>query len=255
MPILIRCPSCERPLRVPDSLLSKKVKCPSCQTRFTAEPEGPEPPENADAEEAPAERPASRRPAPPVEEGVTDRPSRSGSRPARRRPADEEEPEEQEESDEEEEERPRRRRRRRRRRRGYSGAAASAVTGPAIALMIVGGLGTAVHAVFLVLRILNVGMLAANGGPPGANPHDEAYRAGVVVGGAMGIIIDVLGIIWGIVVVLGAIQMKALKNHGLAMTTCILAMVPINCCCILGLPFGIWGLAAINRPEVREAFR
>jgi hypothetical protein len=245
MPILIRCPSCERQLRVPDKLLGKMVKCPSCQARFTAEPEGPEPEEGA--EEAPPERPVGRRRAPPAEEGVTERPSRSG-----RSPADEEEPDE----EEEEEERPRRRRRRRGRRWRYSGAAASAVTGPAIALMIVGGLGIGVAALSLVLRILNVGMMAANqgGAPPGGNPHDEAFRAGVILGGTLGIVIDVFGILWGIFVLLGAIQMKALKNHGLAITTCIIAMIPGNCCCLLGLPFGIWGLAVINRPEVKDAF-
>jgi predicted Zn finger-like uncharacterized protein len=36
MPETIRCPQCGRELRVPDSLLGKKVKCPSCATTFSA---------------------------------------------------------------------------------------------------------------------------------------------------------------------------------------------------------------------------
>jgi predicted Zn finger-like uncharacterized protein len=36
MPIQISCPSCSRPLRVPDHLLGQLVKCPNCQQQFTA---------------------------------------------------------------------------------------------------------------------------------------------------------------------------------------------------------------------------
>src|SRR5262245_5383975 len=36
MPEVTSCPSCARQLRVPDSLLGKAVKCPSCGTNFTA---------------------------------------------------------------------------------------------------------------------------------------------------------------------------------------------------------------------------
>jgi len=34
----------------------------------------------------------------------------------------------------------------------------------------------------------------------------------------------------------------------------IVAMVPCNICCLLGLPFGIWALVVIVRPEVKDAF-
>src|SRR5947209_2382898 len=36
MPTEISCPSCLRQLRVPDDLLGKTVRCPSCQSTFTA---------------------------------------------------------------------------------------------------------------------------------------------------------------------------------------------------------------------------
>src|SRR5437773_7815439 len=32
---LVECPACERRLRVPDTLIGKKVKCPSCSQMFT----------------------------------------------------------------------------------------------------------------------------------------------------------------------------------------------------------------------------
>lgn len=39
MPIQITCPSCSRQLRVPDDLVGKYVKCPSCDKTFTASAE------------------------------------------------------------------------------------------------------------------------------------------------------------------------------------------------------------------------
>ena len=35
MPIQISCPACGRALRVPDELIGKPVKCPSCYQQFT----------------------------------------------------------------------------------------------------------------------------------------------------------------------------------------------------------------------------
>jgi hypothetical protein len=72
MPAIISCPSCDRTLRVPDELLGKKVKCPSCGLIFVGtaearsreevdpEPEKPAPKKspfaNVDFGEEPAER-------------------------------------------------------------------------------------------------------------------------------------------------------------------------------------------------------
>jgi predicted Zn finger-like uncharacterized protein len=97
MNVTIPCPSCQRTLRVPESLLGQDVKCPSCAHLFTA-------PEHVEEEVAarpapPPERP-SRRPAapPPEEDDYDDEP-----RPSRRRPR-------QEDYDDEDDDVPRRRR-------------------------------------------------------------------------------------------------------------------------------------------------
>jgi hypothetical protein len=54
----------------------------------------------------------------------------------------------------------------------------------------------------------------------------------------------------------GALQMRSLKNFGLAMASAILVMVPCGSywCCCLGLPIGIWALVTMNKPEVKSAF-
>ena len=67
MPITVDCPSCSRKLRVPDELLAKQVKCPSCGTTFTAsavagetesvraEPPAEEPPQPSQLQPPPRE--------------------------------------------------------------------------------------------------------------------------------------------------------------------------------------------------------
>src|SRR5437879_6315606 len=65
MPITITCPSCARTLRVPDGLLGKKVKCPSCATAFQASAGSEaEPQHNVYADEG-APLPSKRVPAAP----------------------------------------------------------------------------------------------------------------------------------------------------------------------------------------------
>jgi predicted Zn finger-like uncharacterized protein len=81
MSFTISCPSCQRTLRVPESLLGQAVKCPSCATNFTA-------PDNIEEEAAPRpsaapERPSRRPAAPPPEDDYDDEP-----RPSRRRSRD-----------------------------------------------------------------------------------------------------------------------------------------------------------------------
>lgn len=57
MPIQLACPSCGRALRVPDALLGKAVKCPSCEATFDAAAAAPPP----DAIREPAAAPVQRR--------------------------------------------------------------------------------------------------------------------------------------------------------------------------------------------------
>jgi predicted Zn finger-like uncharacterized protein len=66
MAIIINCPSCERKLRVPDELLGKNVKCPSCQTLFVGKSQPSQPvPAAATASPPAADRTADAPPNPP----------------------------------------------------------------------------------------------------------------------------------------------------------------------------------------------
>lgn len=59
-----------------------------------------------------------------------------------------------------------------------------------------------------------------------------------------------------VLILVGAVKMKNLSSRGWAYTSAILAMIPCtsSICCLLGLPFGIWALIALNNPDVKRAF-
>jgi ABC-type proline/glycine betaine transport system permease subunit len=51
--------------------------------------------------------------------------------------------------------------------------------------------------------------------------------------------------------------MRKLKSYSFAMAMLILNMIPCcnSCCCLVGLPIGIWGLTVLMKPEVKRAFQ
>jgi hypothetical protein len=48
--------------------------------------------------------------------------------------------------------------------------------------------------------------------------------------------------------------MLRLRTYGLAITGAIVALLPCNPGCLLGLPFGIWALVALAQPDIKDAF-
>jgi hypothetical protein len=55
-------------------------------------------------------------------------------------------------------------------------------------------------------------------------------------------------------VLFGALKMLRMENRSLAIAACIVALLPCSCCCFFGIPFGIWGLIVLNKPEVKSQF-
>jgi len=127
-------------------------------------------------------------------------------------------------------------------------AARSQVTAPAVALMISAILGILYQAAMMLFRVLGTPFLLAQ-----QNAQMPAWIA--ALSGTVGTIMGVVGILIGLVILFGAIKMKRLEGYTLAVTSCILAMVPcLSPCCLLGLPFGIWALVVLCKPEVKAAF-
>lgn len=135
---------------------------------------------------------------------------------------------------------------------GSREAALSAVRGPAIALIITAALGIAYYLFNGVLTLVGGGAVFHQQIPPNVPPEVRQFLEGMrgPLAGAVNLFVAaILGF-----VLYGAIKMLRLQSYGLVFAACIVAMIPCNCCCLLGLPFGIWGLVVLNKPEVKSHF-
>jgi hypothetical protein len=121
---------------------------------------------------------------------------------------------------------------------------------PAILLAVAAGIAAFTQVVLLILRVFGAGIGALTGGRA---PEQVAH----LMAGTIGVIIGVLVLLIQAFIIWGAMQMRQLRSYGAAMAASILGMVPcfFPCCCPLGLPFGIWALVVLLRPEVKTAFR
>lgn len=129
--------------------------------------------------------------------------------------------------------------------------AEQAIKGPAIALIVTAGLGIALSLLGLAMAVTG----ADNPPPmPGMDPEFVHYFR-MFAYGPVGIGTKILSLTVSIFLLYGALQMPKLNRHGLAMTTAIIAMIPcFSPCCFLGLPFGIWALVVLSKPEVKSQF-
>jgi hypothetical protein len=214
--IILNCPQCGRTLRVPENLLGRLVKCPACGLTFSA-PDGAAEPEPV----APAQV-DQYSPEADFEEG---RPQ--GSR------LDTWAPEE-----------------------AGDERARALITPPAILMLLSGILGLLAD----VGQALYVAAKIRFPDPAPAQPPQnilEALQQEIAQGaaGPVPIILGAVFAIMSILVIIAAVQMLRLRAYAFAIAGTVLAMVNAgNCCCLLGLPAGIWALATLSRPEVRSAF-
>ena len=68
-------------------------------------------------------------------------------------------------------------------------------------------------------------------------------------------IFTIVGILLAIVVFIGGMKMRNMKNWGLCMAASIIALFPCTSpCCCLGIPIGIWALIVLMDSAVKDAF-
>ena len=121
----------------------------------------------------------------------------------------------------------------------------SAVQGPAIALMVVGGLFIGYALLVIINMVFGLGLSAMAG---------NLGSLGTAMYGARGVMSILINFALGGVILYGAMQMKELKNYNLALVASIAAMLPCNCCCCINIAVGIWALVILMKPEVKAAF-
>jgi hypothetical protein len=126
------------------------------------------------------------------------------------------------------------------------------IKGPATGVLVTGILGGVLAVAGIGARVLGLTFMQGFG-MQGGNPAQEAINK--IVGGAS-VIQGLLHLAVAGFIIYGALQMKKLVNHRLAMATAIVALVPcLSPCCLLGMPFGIWALVVLNKPEVKSTFQ
>jgi hypothetical protein len=131
-------------------------------------------------------------------------------------------------------------------------AALQAVKGPTIALIVTASLGVAYYGFSGLFNLSTGGAMFHHEMPPNIPPQMRAFIEGMH-GPLAGVINLVIAALNGFVL-FGAIKLLRLRNYGVAMAASIVAMLPCQCCCLFGLPFGIWALVVLNRPEVKSQF-
>ena len=135
---------------------------------------------------------------------------------------------------------------------GGRDAALQMVKGPVIGLKV-----TAIVGLVLVVVGFVVNVLTLSGYHFGMQQmyDPQVQKLFNTLGGGLGIVQNIIGGIVGVIVLLGAAKMQKLQNYQFALTASIVAMVPcISPCCVFGLPFGIWALVVLNKPEVKSQF-
>jgi hypothetical protein len=232
MSIRFRCSTCGKLLQVPDEAAGKSARCPGCGKTI------PIPWESI--EDLPQALPI------PADSGEAE-------------PPREKEDYSQAEDTKEAAERRRRVGKKRRRSVGLESLrsrAFSRVYLPALFLISLASAHMIITLVSLPYNLKNLGDLvavqekAAQRRMPGREANVmQAYTAGLILGCAT-------VVISGTIVIIGAVQMARLRNYSLAMTAAVLSIIPCTspCCCLIGMPIGIWAYTVLQAPDVKDAF-
>lgn len=122
---------------------------------------------------------------------------------------------------------------------------------PAIGLMVAGILNGATGLLILIGGLFRL-MKAV---PEQAMPIDGAEKFGFIFGTFLIYGIAAISLLATPVIIYGAIQMMKGKRAGLAKLASVLAIIPVTACCfVVGIPFGIWSLVVLSKPEVKAVF-
>lgn len=127
------------------------------------------------------------------------------------------------------------------------------VKGPAISLMVVGGLSFVLEVLSILANLLGFSLMGAQDMSQFEGMKGMEWLA-PLMGGGFVVIFGVIALAAMGLIFFGAMKMKALESYGLAMTAAILSMIPCFTVCCLGIPFGIWALVVLLNDEVKAAF-
>lgn len=114
---------------------------------------------------------------------------------------------------------------------------------PAMALIAVAGLGVLMSGFNFVFSF---GEAAVD---PSADPMVQEFQRGAV--GPVATAIQGTFLLVNLFIIVCGVQMMKLQNWGLGVAGSVLAILNIgSCCCVLGLPVGIWSLTVLMSPDI-----
>ena len=114
---------------------------------------------------------------------------------------------------------------------------------PALGLLSAGSIAC-VSYIILTLRVLHLLRHTLKGIEPDLSKRDMIF----------GVFACLFGLWAAGFLIAGAVQMMRLRSYPHAVAAAILAMLPWSPGWLLGLPFGIWALVVLRRPDVKMAF-
>ena len=127
------------------------------------------------------------------------------------------------------------------------------VKGPAIGLIVTGGLGALLVLAGLVAQGAMLALYRRMGIPEDQVAQIERMQGANLV---ISLLMTVLGLAGAGLVILGGFKMLKLRSWVLCVIASFVAMIPCftSCCCVVGLPIGIWALVVLFNSEVKRAF-
>jgi hypothetical protein len=143
--------------------------------------------------------------------------------------------------------------------------AKSLVKTPAV-LLLVAGILSVLYALLLAVNIFTLDAQFAQveqqwDNDPNLNPQQRQDMKKMLADwkGPAKVMVPVIALscgLTGLISILVAIKMMSLSGRGLATLGAVLSMIPVvnACCCVLGLPIGIWCLVVLAKPEVKAGF-
>ena len=129
-------------------------------------------------------------------------------------------------------------------------AAKATLMGPAIATIVVSVLSWLLFGASFLVQLF-VGMTDMLEQPGMEDPAARAVLYGIFLG------MPVVMTICTVITVAAMTRAMAVRNYGFVMAGFILPMIPVSTCycCVLALPFSIWGIVVLCDDSVKAAFR
>jgi hypothetical protein len=93
------------------------------------------------------------------------------------------------------------------------------------------------------------------------NPERVSFKSGAeqfgyYIGAIIPFAVSLTSIVASPIIIYGAVRMRNARSYTISKTAAVLALLPVtSLCCLLGIPFGIWSISTLNRPEIKSIFR